>query len=197
MKRAKNDDSIECLTFDMEKTLPLPRIPANIMFYKRQLWMYNCGIHGEKNNKGHCYKKESPCSGKIEYFLETREIEHMITNIKVDTKKEKVSWLQTREILLQKEKPFSIFLRKSFSGEFSRIDIHKRQTGRPSTTFLQTLSDPWSNGKPISAPKLEDLPSVMDLIPGDARDFYSALIGDSNVDDDVDGFSGVPDFECE
>lgn len=308
MKRAKDDDSIECLSFDMEKTLPLPRIPTNIMFYKRQLWLYNCGIHGGKNNKGYCYvwtegtagrgaqevgscllfhiqnnipgkieelvlwsdscggqnrnikltlmlksaldahsslkrirlrflvsghsflandsdfsdiesalkhqqriylpddyirvmkscrKKNPLVVTKMTQFLGTQDIEKMITNRKVDTNKEKISWLQTREILLEKEKPCSIFLRTSFSGEFSEIDIQKRQTGRPSTTFLQSLSPLWSNGKPIPAPKLQDLRSVMDLIPGDARDFYSDLLGASEVEDDVDGFSGLPDFECE
>lgn len=35
---AKNDNLTECISFDLEKTLPLPRIPTNIVFYKRQLW---------------------------------------------------------------------------------------------------------------------------------------------------------------
>ena len=37
MEKANKEHFIECLTFDMEKTLPLPRIPTNVMFYKRQL----------------------------------------------------------------------------------------------------------------------------------------------------------------
>lgn len=40
------------LCFDMEKALPLPRIPTNV---KRQLWLYNLGVHTVKKNKGHCY----------------------------------------------------------------------------------------------------------------------------------------------
>lgn len=55
LKRAKEDPALEVLTFDMEKTLPLPRIPTNIVFYKRQLWLYNCGIHSGSNGKGYCY----------------------------------------------------------------------------------------------------------------------------------------------
>ncbi|XP_050497796.1 uncharacterized protein LOC126878976 [Diabrotica virgifera virgifera] len=54
-KRAKFDEQLEVLCFDMEKTLPLPRIPTNVVFYKRQLWLYNLGIHTAKHNKGHCY----------------------------------------------------------------------------------------------------------------------------------------------
>ncbi|KAJ8872466.1 hypothetical protein PR048_026071 [Dryococelus australis] len=40
---AESNTTIECLTFDLEKTLPLPRIPTNVVYYKRQLMLYNCG----------------------------------------------------------------------------------------------------------------------------------------------------------
>lgn len=39
---AKDDSSKETLTFDLQKTLPLPRIPTNIVYYKRQIMMCNC-----------------------------------------------------------------------------------------------------------------------------------------------------------
>lgn len=54
MARAKTDPKFECLTYDLEKTLPLPRIPTNIVFYKRQLWVYNAGIHVGSNDQGRC-----------------------------------------------------------------------------------------------------------------------------------------------
>lgn len=53
--KAQNTEDFECLTFDLEKTLPLPRIPTNIIFYKRQLWLYNAGVHSFKAGKGFCY----------------------------------------------------------------------------------------------------------------------------------------------
>ncbi|KAL0822827.1 hypothetical protein ABMA28_004824 [Loxostege sticticalis] len=53
--KAKTDENFECLTFDLEKTLPLPRIPTSIVFYKRQLWLYNCGIHAGSDESAHCY----------------------------------------------------------------------------------------------------------------------------------------------
>lgn len=55
MKEASTSEKVECLTFDLEKTLPLPRIPTNIVYYKRQLWVYNCGIHSGTTDKGFCY----------------------------------------------------------------------------------------------------------------------------------------------
>ncbi|CAF4947233.1 unnamed protein product [Pieris macdunnoughi] len=39
----------------MEKTLPLPRIPTNVVFYKRQLWLYNCGVNVSSTNEGYCF----------------------------------------------------------------------------------------------------------------------------------------------
>lgn len=54
LQAAKGDDTIECLTFDLQKTLPLPRIPTNLVFYKRQLWVYNLGIHSGKEDRGYC-----------------------------------------------------------------------------------------------------------------------------------------------
>lgn len=54
-KKAKELIEYECLTFDLQKTLPLPRIPTNIVFYKRQLWVYNAGVHSGSDNRGYCY----------------------------------------------------------------------------------------------------------------------------------------------
>ncbi|XP_063244846.1 uncharacterized protein LOC134546186 isoform X3 [Bacillus rossius redtenbacheri] len=308
MKDAKDQPAMECLTFDMEKTLPLPRIPTNVMFYKRQLWLYNCGIHSGKYSKGLCYvwvegqagrgaqevgscllhhienkiEKDTKtlilwsdsCGGQnrnikltlilkaaleshpsltkihlrflvsghsflpndadfsdietalkhqqrlylpedykevmktcrkrnplevveMKKFIGTSQLEQMVSNRKIDVNKEKVSWLQTREIMLEKNKPFSIFLRKDFVSEYSEIDIKKRQSGRPLTGFRDKLIPLWENGKPIAIPKLRDIESVMDLIPGDAKEFYKALFGAAQVEDDVDGFSGAPDFDVE
>jgi len=50
---AAADSETETLTYDLQKVLSLPRIPTNIVYYKRQLSMYNLGIHSGKNNSGY------------------------------------------------------------------------------------------------------------------------------------------------
>lgn len=57
---AKTNDHLEVLTFNMKKTLPNGKIFSmsrrnNMVFYNRQLWLYNCGAHSGKTGKGFCY----------------------------------------------------------------------------------------------------------------------------------------------
>ena len=47
---AKKTDDMFFVTFDLQQTLPLPRLTTNVAFYLRQLWMYNLGIHVEGKN---------------------------------------------------------------------------------------------------------------------------------------------------
>lgn len=55
----------------------------------------------------------------------------------------------------------------------------------------------WPNGKSIPEAKLNDLKSLLHLIPEDAQGFYKKLTGDVTVEDDIDRFSGEIDFEVE
>jgi len=55
LKRATHDATVETLTYDLLKVLSLPRIPTNIVYYKRQLSMFNLGVHSGSNNKGYFY----------------------------------------------------------------------------------------------------------------------------------------------
>lgn len=51
LELAKVDDEVETLPFDMEKILTVPRIPTSITYYKRQLNLYNLGIHVGSSGK--------------------------------------------------------------------------------------------------------------------------------------------------
>jgi hypothetical protein len=53
LEAAVTDETLETLTFDLQKVISLPRIHSNIVFYKRQLSLYNLGIHSGKRNEGH------------------------------------------------------------------------------------------------------------------------------------------------
>jgi hypothetical protein len=55
LQDSEKNDLQETLSFDLQKTLPLPRLPTNIVYYKRQIMLYNLGIHSGKTNQGHFY----------------------------------------------------------------------------------------------------------------------------------------------
>ena len=42
-------------TFDLQQSLPTPKLSTNVVFYKRQLWTYNFGIHECASEKGYMY----------------------------------------------------------------------------------------------------------------------------------------------
>ena len=52
---AKASSDIDALTFDLEQSLPMPVLTTNIVFYKRQLWTYNLGIHDCKTSKAYMH----------------------------------------------------------------------------------------------------------------------------------------------
>ena len=46
------ESKLLCFTFDLQKTQPVPYLNTSVVYYKRQLWMYNLGINTRHNNKG-------------------------------------------------------------------------------------------------------------------------------------------------
>lgn len=51
----KNDSSKVTITFDLQKTLPTPKLTTGVAYYKRQLWVYNLGIHAYQNEDDKVY----------------------------------------------------------------------------------------------------------------------------------------------
>lgn len=310
MKLAKDDPSVETITFDLQKTLPLPRIPTNIVFYKRQLWVYNLGIHtgskdeahcnvwvegeagrgaqevgsclikhiterlngdvkrlilwsdscgGQNRNikltlmlkavlnehptldqinirfleSGHSFLPNDTDFGKIECalkrqqrlytpddyiqvmktckktkpmlvhrmkqedFLSSSKLEKIITNRKKTIDGEKVSWLNTKEIMLKKDKMFEIYMKSNLAEEYKVIDIKKNLRGRQYSITKAIMEPLWPTGKPVAEAKINDLKSMLHLIPQDSHDFYVKLVGNTDIEEDIEGFSGQPDFEVE
>lgn len=313
LEKAKESEHFQCLTYDMQKTLPLPRLPTNIIFYKRQLWLYNTGIFSGKDNQGYCYVwlegqagkgaqevgsclrkhikqnlshsiKElvlwsDSCGGQnrnikivllmktlfniteldtitLKYlypghsflpndrnfsdiesalkhqqrlytlndyinimmtcrkknplkvikmnkedFVSSENLEKKVTNRKISVSGDKINWLATRQIKLCRSYPFSFFMNNTLSdNNFTEVNIEKRCRGRESKTTFPAeilLTQLWPDGKQINKLKLEDIKSMMHLIPTDAHSFYSNLTGNNGINEDIGGYNEVLDFEIE
>ena len=52
---ASKDKSVVYITFDLQKTLPLPKLSTVMAFYLRQLRVYNFGIHMTSVGKSKAY----------------------------------------------------------------------------------------------------------------------------------------------
>ena len=55
MLAKQNDLNKFVITFDLQSTLPTPRLSSNIVYYKRQLMVYNLGIHDCNTEIGHMH----------------------------------------------------------------------------------------------------------------------------------------------
>ena len=70
------------ITFDLEQTLPTPKLSTGPAFYKRKLWTYNFNIHDCKQNVGHCFTWDESVAGRgseeigscIKFYFESLNI---------------------------------------------------------------------------------------------------------------------------
>ncbi|XP_072386058.1 uncharacterized protein [Diabrotica undecimpunctata] len=79
---AKNSDGVAYMTFDLQQTMPLPRLSTSKAFYLRQMWFYNLGIHiitKEVDKTIFCtWTEDQACRGSSEIascLLRTIEVE--------------------------------------------------------------------------------------------------------------------------
>lgn len=311
LKLAQTDPAIETLTFDLEKTLNLPRLPTSIVYYKRQLNLFNQGIHCGSSGKGffyiwleyeagrgtqevgsslrkfilehlkatatklilwadscggqnrsikmvlmlqhilqnhstletitlrflqpgHTFLPNDSEFGDVECALKTHNrlyteddyihvmrncrrknqfivtrlgktdfisvspLQKLITNRKVDIEKNKISWLNTCEIGLQKDNPFKLYMKCRVTDEPHIVDISKGRKNK-TTLFDAELPLLWPNGRELSAAKIKDLKEMLKLIPNDSKSFYDFLktITPGDFADDTEGFGADIDFDVE
>nr|CAH7753316.1 unnamed protein product [Callosobruchus chinensis] len=64
LKEASTNPLLETLSYDMEKVFGLPKLPTNIVYYKRQLNIYNEGIHSGSNNTAYCFLWREGVAGR-------------------------------------------------------------------------------------------------------------------------------------
>ena len=51
-QQAKSDTNVHAITFDSQQNLPVPTLTHSAMFYLRQIWVYNFGIHECNSGNG-------------------------------------------------------------------------------------------------------------------------------------------------
>ncbi|KAJ8710677.1 hypothetical protein PYW08_009192 [Mythimna loreyi] len=133
-------------------------------------------------------------------FLGVSKMMKAIVNRKKDIKGDGVSWLKTKEINIYKDKPGRIFLSTTHGGSPQEVDLNKRPkrgTQNAPLRFSNLYEQLWPEGKLISQPKLDDIKSLLPLIPSDARQYYENLAASQDLEDDVEGFNGSIDFDIE
>ena len=52
LESKQENSKLLCFSFDMERTQPIPYLETSVVFYKRQMWLYNLGINNRRDNKG-------------------------------------------------------------------------------------------------------------------------------------------------
>lgn len=131
-------------------------------------------------------------------FFSVQKLEELIVNRKMDVNKQKINWMETHEILLEKSHPNIIKMKRKFKDEFQSVDIAKRGTNVIDFESVE-LDRLWPNGRPLSKAKLEDLKEMMELVPDKYKYFYEFLLDCTahNFDDDIDGFGEGIDFDPE
>lgn len=60
----KTDQSHSLITFDLMQNLPVPTLTHGSMFYSRQLWVYNFGIHNATNGAAAMYMWNEAIAGR-------------------------------------------------------------------------------------------------------------------------------------
>lgn len=66
LKKDKAAASVECYvaTFDLQKALPYPKLTTSIAYYKRNMYVYNFGIHSFNHDNGFMYLWDETEAGR-------------------------------------------------------------------------------------------------------------------------------------
>lgn len=62
--RASSDVKIQVITFDLQKTFSIPKAPTNILYYLKNLNLFNLGVHDAKTDRGFFHVWLETCAGR-------------------------------------------------------------------------------------------------------------------------------------
>jgi hypothetical protein len=131
-------------------------------------------------------------------FLDPAALLGNVTKRDIDrTSKVQVSWIKSREFMLNIDQPFSIFLRYDFDGSFYELNYGKIKRARKVENIV---SKNWNElkykilypkGKQITEAKKKDLIKVSQFLPPSGRAFIEEITQKeaANFMDDIDGYS--------
>ena len=59
-KLAVENENVATICFDFQKNMPLPKLSVNEIYYMRQLWLFNFGVHNCKDKSASMYCWDEP-----------------------------------------------------------------------------------------------------------------------------------------
>lgn len=82
---AKGNPRLQSLAFDLQKVLQLPKAPTNILFYMRNLCMFNLGIHDGSTDDGYFHTWLETTAGRGSQEIVSCILKHLNQHLKPTT----------------------------------------------------------------------------------------------------------------
>lgn len=116
---------------------------------------------------------------KSDMFFSTNNLQNLIVNRKKNVDGTKINWFKIRQIKMEKNYPFSLYIRQKNGDSMEKIDLEKKHITleKFNRTDLINLNKGY---RLISVQKYNDLQSLLKYVPSTYHDFFR----NSKVDDD-------------
>ncbi len=140
-----------------------------------------------------------------EDFVSFVGLSKAFVNRKVNTRKQKFSWLNIRWIRVTKDRPLEFQYRCSLNTleAWKTVSLKRKSKGRPPNLGLMPLPQLYSSGCQIKQSKKKDLADLMNYVPPVYHTFYHHLVAsgedneESGEDDEENGESDEENGESD